>query len=372
MKLCHRCFVIILPVILLLIPAFVNAQEQNFGRNPTRAFLATAAEDLKNGTFSAKYNITVDSFISILAYCSSFDKYEDFRGYEITIDSTIYYLDTAYFKDAQGVFRSKPGDCGFSPGTILFDPLPGREAEALAYLKAHDYLLKSFDSSSLSRYSDTTSDDYRSLLKAITEKYYYILGSGTDAYFVRAVGVSPFMEEQEMAVLASSGLFRLLSREAVPCGGYYSRLMLKQKYVFGQEQPSRSKGTAFFRNYLVSSLNKSIIVEITPVSDFSYSISFTGPSPYLALKRNNMWERYCFSVVLQRGFECKSDEMELYFSFKDAAFAMGAPSDVPPEPRFKSVIDEEGYSYQNRAKDYMRIFIGKMADLYEGSRLNGF
>ncbi|HEX5152732.1 MAG TPA: hypothetical protein VFW07_14875 [Parafilimonas sp.] len=336
-------------------------------KNPPRALLVEMVDNINIKDFETKYGIGRDSLIQLLN-----KNYIEFEYTKSQSDSSDYIVtnfnpDTAYFYDALGVFRKRPGDCGWSPNTIMYKELPGKESDVREFIKKNNFKIEAFTEN---EYTDTSSDGFKLMDMAIKNQYYYILGDYIDFYYSRAISVGSFEEDDVIQSMQASGLFLYVSREAIPCGSYYTRLVIQKKFVFKNYAPSRMLGISFLQSFFKSELNGNCTIKITPISDFSYDISLLGLSKYLALKKKDLWEKFTFTIFFQNGFDCAPDEMEVMIQLGSFKFAKGSESQVPPLVRFSESNSDDFFQSSQQASDFARDIFNLMANKCNGKFLS--
>lgn len=347
-----RLFFITISFTLFGIKSFT--QTSTLFENPPFSLLVKMTKDTNSLYFEKKYGITKDSLGKL------FEKF-GLERYYIGTD------DISYFYDALRVFRKKPGDCGWLPGTIMYRYMPGKEKEAKKYIILHNYKVNAFTKND---FKDSSSEDFKLMEIAINNSYYYFQGGKNDFYYALAIKVGAMQEEKIIKEMQKSGLFLYVSRDAIPCGSYYSRILVKKKYVFGNQKPESISGTKFLTSFFKAQLIPKCTINVVPTSDFTYNVTIIGLSKYFALKKNNLWEKFEFTILFQNGFDCAPDEIEIMIQYNSFTFARGLENAIPPLVRFSESSSEDFYDSKNQASSFAQETFNAMASKCQGKYLS--
>jgi hypothetical protein len=324
--------------------------------------LIKMGHDIHDPGFKKKYGITPDSCKSLLSVFTSLPsdtaRISTGKCAVFTIDTLTYYIDTSYFADDLAMFRTFPGDCGWIANLVLFNYMPGKEKAGEEFIRKRGYKTSIID----------TSNHWFNGDSEATRKVTYCLHHGfftyapNAEYFVRGMYVGSMKEEQIIWEMLHSGLFLHASRDGIECGGFYTRSYVKRKYIFGSNTPAQGAGINFLRSFFENHIRDQSAVAVISTSDFTYDITLIGPSKYLSLKQDNLWERLSFKVFFQNGFDRSPDEMEMEIEYGDYAVAKGPEDKRPPLIRFdESASGGSNYSQYNAASYFIISLFNTMA-----------
>lgn len=333
-------------------------KSKEFLKNPSIDYIAKLLNDINAPFFNKKYPFTKKQLLSndeTMLYFKDEDSV-------ITLDTSRLNVETDYFYDILKLFRKKPGDCGWVPGTILFRYYPGKIAEGYNYLqklKLHKIPFKSSFEEDLKNKTLLELGEIKKYKKFYSYTYSSFNGSGP--YFYGALKVPVMMEDKIIADMIKSGLFLYASRDAIECGGGYTRIIIKRKNVFAGN-PQQSEGVNFLKAFFKKEIDAKADVTIVPQSGFAYDVNCIAPSKYISSSGNDLWEKMTFSIFFQNGFGCKPDEMEIMVRFESAGYAKGPENIKPPIVRFKT-----DYDYVSETTRFAQKLFSDMASEFGGS-----